>query len=93
MKNEKNKKNIMIKKDATVDTDQEKQPNIVNVQCKHLEKGPGANWLRYNIAVPKNCTNLIVNLQRRNIKPTSLVCCFEPAEVVHQSPTEVVIKN
>ena len=68
------------------------KPDVVNIKCGNLIKGPTSDFVTYNVNVPKS-KNIIINLKRRHLKTTSLICCFNGHEIVHQGDKEVVLKN
>ena len=81
----KNKKNCEIT---------ENSHHTINVPCKDLAKGPPAETWTYNITLPKNTGNFVINLKRRNFKTITLNCTFgETVTLMHQTPNAVITSN
>ena len=64
----------------------EETPNVINVLCKNLMKGPNLKSFHYNITVPKNAKNLVVCLKRANMKEITINAQFDRARVIDNSP-------
>ena len=72
----------------------ENSHHTINVPCKDLAKGPPAETWTYNITLPKNTGNFVINLKRRNFKTITLNCTFgETVTLMHQTPNAVITTN
>ena len=68
--------------------------HTINIPCKNLVKGPTADTWTYNIALPKNTGNFVINLKRRKLKTISLNCTFdESVSLVHQANDVIITSN
>ena len=68
--------------------------HMINIPCKNLVKGPTAETWTYNIALPKNTGNFVINLKRRKLKTISLNCTFdESVSLVHQANDVIITSN
>ena len=68
--------------------------HIINIPCKELTKGPAAETWTYNITLPKNTGNFVLNLKRRKLKTISLNCEFgESVTLVHQASDVIITSN
>ena len=68
--------------------------HTINIPCKNLVKGPTADTWTYNIALPKNTGNFVINLKRRKLKTISLNCTFDEAvSLVHQANDVIITSN
>ena len=72
----------------------ENSRHIINIPCKELIKGPAAETWTYNLTLPKNTGNFILNLKRRKQKTVSLNCVFgESVSLVHQESDVIITSN
>ena len=68
--------------------------HIINIPCKELTKGPAAETWTYNITLPKNTGNFVLNLKRGKLKTISLNCAFgESVTLVHQASDVIITSN
>ena len=72
----------------------ENSHHTINVPCKDLAKGPPAETWTYNITLPKNTGNFVINLKRRKFKTITLNCTFgESVTLLHQTSNAVITSN
>ena len=72
----------------------ENSQHIINIPCKDLAKGPTAETWTYNITLPKNTGNFVINLKRRKFKTITLNCTFgESVTLLHQASNAVITSN
>ena len=72
----------------------ENPQHIINIPCKDLAKGPAAETWTYNITLPKNTGNFVINLKRRKFKTITLNCTFgESVTLLHQASNAVITSN
>ena len=72
----------------------ENSRHSINVSCKDLAKGPPAETWTYNITLPKNTGNFVINLKRRKFKTITLNCTFgESVTLLHQTSNAVITSN
>ena len=72
----------------------ENSRHIINIPCKELIKGPAAETWTYNLTLPKNTGNFVLNLKRRKQKTVSLNCVFgESVTLVHQASDVIITSN
>ena len=72
----------------------ENSQHIINIPCKDLAKGPTAETWAYNITLPKNTGNFVINLKRRKFKTITLNCTFgESVTLLHQASNAVITSN
>ena len=72
----------------------ENSHHTINIPCKDLAKGPPAGTWTYNITVPKNTGNFVINLKRRKFKTITLNCTFgESVTLLHQASDAVITSN
>ena len=72
----------------------ENSQHTINIPCKDLAKGPTAETWTYNITLPKNTGNFVINLKRRKFKTTTLNCTFgESVTLLYQASNAVITSN
>ena len=72
----------------------ETSEHMINIPCKNLAKGPTAETWTYNITLPKNTGNFVINLKRRKFKTITLNCTFdESVALVHQVNDIIITSN
>ena len=72
----------------------ENSHHTINIPCKDLAKGPPAETWTYNITLPKNTGNFVINLKRRKFKTITLNCTFgESVTLLHQTSNAVITSN
>ena len=72
----------------------ENSHHIINIPCKELIKGLGAETWTYNLTLPKKTGNFVLNLKRRQQKTVSLYCVFgESVTLVHQASDVIITSN
>ena len=93
--NDKKEKHNDVRKHAKINRYQNKMmKKSKSVQVRDLIKGPEQNMFSYNISIPKNAINLLINLKRRNLDNITLICTFgESPKIVAETSSAIVISN